>query len=360
MKFSDFSDKTLVSSIVKRLHKIAPQGNKTYTLMEVCGTHTMAFFRFGVKYMMPKSIRVVAGPGCPVCVTPQALIDTAIELSNYSTILTYGDMFRVPGSQGSLEKAKSTGKDVRIVYSTIEALDIAIKNPEQPFVFLAIGFETTTPATASILVKAKEKNLNNFFILNGHKIIPPAIDALCSTNPNIDGFMMPGHVSAIIGCEPYQIIADKYKIPCVVTGFEAVDILESVLRLVEQINKSESRVENAYSRSVKWEGNTVARNLIYSVFRTSDSEWRGLGCIPGSGLKLNKEFQIFDAIKKFNIKPKTTPSIDKSCRCGDILRGIAEPKECKNFGKRCTPEAPIGPCMVSSEGTCAAYFKYGR
>ncbi|MFA5032820.1 MAG: hydrogenase formation protein HypD [bacterium] len=354
---SKFADMKLIDSLINDLYRIAKQN---YIIMEVCGTHTVAFLKFGLKSLLPKSIRVIAGPGCPVCVTPQKLIDYSISLADYAIIVSYGDIFRVPGSFSSLEKVKSKGKDIRIVYSITEALDIAIDNPKKMVVFLAVGFETTAPATANVLIRAKKLNVNNFFILPGHKLIPPAIEYLCSNGVNANGFMLPGHVSTIIGCSAYQSIVDKYKIPCVVTGFEAIDIVTSIYKLVEQINNNDAKLDNTYSRGVKWYGNPVAKENIATVFRTADSEWRGIGSIPDSGLELNQNFHEFDAMQKFGIKLSDTIIEDNGCRCGDVLLGIIEPEQCVNFGNKCTPEEPIGPCMVSSEGTCAAYFKYGK
>jgi hydrogenase expression/formation protein HypD len=351
------TEEKVVDSIINNLYKIT---NKNYIIMEVCGTHTVAFLKFGLKYLLPKSIRIIAGPGCPVCVTPQKLIDYSIALSEYAIIVSYGDIFKVPGSFSSLEKVKSTGKDIRVVYSITEALDIAIHNPQKMVVFLAVGFETTTPATANILIKTKKLKINNFFILPGHKLIPPAIEYLCSNGVNANGFMLPGHVSTIIGCAAYQNIVDKYKFPCVVTGFEVIDIVTSVHKLVEQINNNDAQLDNAYSRGVKWYGNTIAKENMATVFKVVDSEWRSIGYIPNSGLELNEEFCKFDAMQKFGVKLPDIVIEDNFCKCGEVLLGIIVPEQCENFGNKCTPESPIGPCMVSSEGTCAAYFKYGN
>lgn len=355
MKFLDeFADKNLTQKLIKKIRTLV---NKECTLMEVCGTHTMAMFRFGIRGMLPDEVRVIAGPGCPVCVTPQEMIDKTIAVAEGNIITTYGDMFRVPGSYSSLEKERAQGKDVRIVYSAQDALNIAVKNSKKQVIFLAIGFETTAPATAVTIRQAKEKRVKNFSILCAHKLIPPAMEALCQGELNIDGFICPGHVSTIIGEKPYQKIVDNYKVPCVITGFEPLDMLEGIYALLNQINKSEARVENAYKRAVRKEGNTTAQKIVNEIFRGADSGWRGLGVIPQSGLILRDEFTDFDAEKRFDIK--IDPVVEHpGCRCGEILCGTINPPECTNFGTNCTPESPLGPCMVSSEGTCAAWFKY--
>ncbi|MDI6840200.1 MAG: hydrogenase formation protein HypD [bacterium] len=360
MKFIDeFANKEVATGIINQINKIA---TKKCTLMEVCGTHTMALFRFGIRDILSNNINVVAGPGCPVCVIPQEMIDKVIELASSAVIATYGDMFRVPGSRSSLEKERAKGSDVRIIYSAQDALQIAMQNPDKEVVFFAIGFETTTPATAYTLIQAKEKQIDNFFILCGHKLIPPAMETLCQGNLNIHGFICPGHVSTIIGSAPYQEIANRYKVPCVITGFEPLDILEGIYALIRQINTDRADVENAYKRAVRFYGNTLAKEVIDNVFKVVDSNWRGLGVIPGSGLAVRDEFIEFDAEQKFNIHLRQIEPVkpQPGCLCGDILRGVITPPECTNFGTLCTPEEPLGPCMVSSEGTCAAYYKYGK
>lgn len=357
MKFLDeFQNKEIARGLLERIRELC---DGKVTLMEVCGTHTMALFKFGIRSLLPSQLNVVAGPGCPVCVTPQSAIDKAIRLSDKATIVTYGDMYKVPGSYSSLEKEKAKGKDIRIVYSPLDALAIAERSPDKEVVFLGIGFETTAPASASTIISTRENGIKNFSLLCVHRLIPPAMKALSNGELNIDGYLCPGHVSTIIGEKPYSAIAQRFNIPCVIAGFEALDILEGIYLLLKQINEGKSYVENGYRRVVRPEGNKLALEVMEKVFEIADSEWRGLGWIEKSGLVLKGEFNDFDAEKKFDIKiakPRPRPG----CICGEILKGLKIPSECKNFGSKCTPDEPLGPCMVSSEGTCAAYYKYAR
>ncbi|MCK4352965.1 hydrogenase formation protein HypD [candidate division WOR-3 bacterium] len=355
MKFVDeFQDKEIAQGLIKEIENLSL---RDVTIMEVCGTHTMEIGRFGIRSLLPQEVRVIAGPGCPVCVAPQKVIDQAIKLAEVATIVTYGDMYRVPGSYSSLQKEKAKGRDIRVVYSALDALQIAEKETEKEIVFLAIGFETTVPATGSLMLTAKRKEIHNFSILCAHRLIPPAMIALSDGELNVDGYLCPGHVSVIIGEKPYEPIAERFHIPCVIAGFEPIDILMGIYLLLGQIKDNRAEVENGYKRAVRPEGNLEAQALIARVFRTVDSEWRGLGELPASGLALREEFKEFDAEQKFNIEielPKENPD----CICGEILKGLRTPPECTNFGRICTPDEPIGPCMVSSEGTCAAYYKY--
>jgi len=334
---------------------------KTIKLMEVCGTHTMAIARSGIKRLLPDNIRLISGPGCPVCVTAQADIDKAIEIAGKSGVImtTFGDMMRVPGSRTSFARIKGDGADIRVVYSCLDALSIAKENPSQKVVFMGVGFETTSPTIASTILEAKKQGLKNFFVLSYFKLVFPALEAIItSRDVNIDGFICPGHVSVITGTGPYNLLAKRYKKPCVITGFGDTDVIRGIRRLVDQVNKGEGRVEIEYDRVVDEEGNSEARKILYSVFEPTHAEWRGIGVLKKSGLKLKKEFKQFDAEKEFDVKiPK--PVKNKGCLCGRILQGIKSPDECKLFRKACTPENPIGPCMVSSEGTCAAYYRYG-
>ena len=322
----------------------------------------MAVARAGIKKLLPDGVRLVSGPGCPVCITPEGDIDRAIEISRIKDVImtTFGDMMRVPGSRGSLEDMKMKGYDIRVVYSCLDALNIARENSRKRVVFMGIGFETTSPTVASTILEAKKEKIRNFFVLSNFKLIFPAMNAISKSNRlKIDGFICPGHVSVITGSSPYEKIAKRYKKPCVITGFDTVDILKGIKRLVKQIKNHKYKVEIEYKRAVKKEGNKTAKQILNSVFEEENAEWRGLGVIKKSGLKLKEKYRDFDGKKKFKVKlPKITPK--KSCICGEVIQGIKTPKECKLFRKTCTPRKPIGPCMVSSEGSCAAYYKYGE
>jgi len=327
--------------------------------MEVCGTHTVAIFRNGIKEMLPPNIKLISGPGCPVCVTPIRNIDEIVALSrdNDFIITTFGDMIRVPGSTANLEKEKANGANIRIVYSTLDALEVARNNSSKKVVFMGVGFETTSPTIAGAILKAEKEKIDNFFVLSVAKIIPPAMQALLESGEvDIDGFICPGHVSAIIGSRPYEFIAYQYGIPSVVGGFEPLDILQAIFMLIKQIEGDRAEIEIQYQRVVKPEGNKIALEKLNRVFKVVDSEWRGIGKIPLSGLEIREEYKQFNA-RKFNVpveKAKEFPG----CRCGEVLRGIIIPPECPLFRKVCTPEDPKGACMVSSEGTCAAHYKY--
>ena len=358
MKFIDeFRDRKLATRLMDRINniKIDPCG-----LMEVCGTHTVAIFRYGLRDLLPEGVRLISGPGCPVCVTSQDDIDRIIAISEIKGVIvaSFGDMLKVPGTSSSLEKEKAKGRDIRVVYSPRDSLDIARKNENREVVFLGIGFETTAPTIASCILEAKEEGLKNITFLVSHKLIPPAMRALMEMGEvRIDGFICPGHVSAIIGSNPYRDIAEGYNVPCVVSGFEPLDMLQSILMLLMQIENNEHKVEIGYIRAVHSDGNRLAQKVMDNVFEVSNAKWRGLGLIRNSGLRLRGEFAGFDALLRFE------PNIEESrehpaCRCGEVLRGIIEPSQCKLFRKRCTPERPYGPCMVSSEGTCATYYKY--
>jgi len=330
-------------------------------LMEVCGTHTMAIARSGIKKLLPSEIELISGPGCPVCVTAQTDIDRAIEIAGIEGIImtTFGDMLRVPGTRKSLEEVKRDGADVRVLYSCLDALEIARDNPDKEIVFMGIGFETTSPTIASTILMAEKEDINNFSVLSNFKVLFPALAILASsTRTQVDGFICPGHVSVITGSLPYERIAKRYKKPCVITGFGDNDILKGIQRLVEKIKASSYNVEIEYKRVVKREGNIEARQVLSSVFNTRDSEWRGIGIIKKSGLKIRSRYREFDAESKFKVN-LAKPRQIKGCICGEVLQGIRSPKDCRLFKKGCTPRKPIGPCMVSSEGTCAAYYKYG-
>jgi hydrogenase expression/formation protein HypD len=329
--------------------------------MEFCGGHTVTIFRYGIRQALPKTLEMVSGPGCPVCVTANADLDKAIALSRIPEVIitTFGDMLKVPGSHSSLEEAKASGADVRTVYSTTDALKIARENPDRSVVFLGIGFETTAPTVAASILKAEEAGMGNYYVLAMHKLCPPAIRAILdSGETRLEGLICPGHVSAIIGAHPWELVAHDYHIPCVISGFEPLDILQAVSMLVMQVEKQEARVEIAYRRGVRPEGNPEALRIMDAVFEPGPAQWRGLGKIDDSGLKLRSKYQRFDAELAFDIvtEPAQEP---QGCLCGEILRGVSSPLECPLFGKACTPEHPVGPCMVSSEGSCSAFYLYG-
>ena len=330
------------------------------SLMEVCGTHTMAIARSGIRNLVPPNLKLLSGPGCPVCVTAQGDIDSVIELVREPgiTLLTFGDMMRVPGTESSLQEERSRGADVRVVYSPLDALTAAKSLPDREVVFLGIGFETTAPAVGITVEEAMENDIHNFSLFSLHKLVPPALELIFSDPEiNVDGLICPGHVAAVTGVEPYRLLAEKYGKPCVVTGFEAVDILEGVVMLLRQLHQDEATVEIQYRRVVKKEGNLVAQATLDRVFQATEARWRGLGSIPGTGLKLRSTYEEMDARKKFGVREIEDVPI-KGCACGEVLTGKITPHDCALFGKGCTPLRPIGPCMVSQEGACAAYYRY--
>ncbi len=361
MKYVDeFRNSHVAKKLIKLIEIKALKIKKDVALMEVCGTHTVAMFRYGIRNILPRNIRVISGPGCPVCVTTQEDIDKAIGFSNIrdTIVTTFGDMMKVPGAKSSLQDLKAKGRDIRVVYSTLDALQIARDNKDKSIIHIAIGFETTVPTIAAAILRAKDQKIKNFYIMASHKIIPPALKILVeSAKSKISGFLLPGHVSTIIGPKPYQFLAKKYKTPCVIAGFEAMDILQSINMLLDQIIANVPQVQTQYIRCVHPDGNINARKMISKVFQVGDVKWRGLGLMPKSGLFLRRSFKGFDAMEKFTVKikrPKKT-----ACRCGDVLQGIITPDLCPLFGKICKPTMPIGPCMVSSEGACAAFYRYG-
>jgi hydrogenase expression/formation protein HypD len=334
---------------------------REFRIMEVCGTHTTEFFRTGVKDLFPEGLFLIDGPGCPVCVTPNEYIDRAIEIGRrHRTVLTtFGDMIKVPSSYSSLSKEKAGGMDIRIVYSPMKALEIAEADPGAEVVFLSVGFETTAPAEASVVLEAKKRNIKNFSLLAGNKLTPPAVKALLDAQEvRIDGFILPGHVSAIIGAGAWRFVAEHYDKPCVVAGFDAPDLMMGMLSLIDLVKTGRLEIINQYARVVKEKGNPTALEIMNRVFRKADARWRGIGVIPGSGLEIQDEYADFDALRKFPVSPPE-PKDAKGCRCGELLRGLIIPTDCALWGKACTPEEPVGPCMVSMEGPCAAYYKYG-
>ncbi|MCB2298788.1 hydrogenase formation protein HypD [Clostridium tagluense] len=360
MKFVDeFRNNDYSKKLVEKLNNIS---SEKINIMEVCGTHTMATFRYGIRDILPSNINLISGPGCPVCVTPQSYIDTALTLSQKKDVIiaTFGDMMKVPGEKGSLIKKKAEGADVRIVYSTMDCLMMASRNPFKKIVFLSVGFETTAPMTAVTAIEAKKDNISNLFFLTAHKVVPPVMEALVQEKElKIDGFLLPGHVCAIIGTKPYEFLSVDYNIPGVVTGFEPLDILQGLNTLVRLISKRDYRIKNEYKRIVKTEGNPYALEYLNKAFNIVDSSWRGIGRIPKSGLEFNGEYENFDALKHFKINYKDYDG-SPGCKCGEILKGKIKPIDCPLFKKLCTPENPVGSCMVSSEGTCAAYYRYNK
>lgn len=354
---SGFRDPDVARHLIDELHRLTIAPCK---LMEVCGTHTMAIAKNGLREVMPDTVTLLSGPGCPVCVTANAEIDLAIEIGRQPDVIltTFGDMMKVPGSYSSLSREKADGRDVRIVYSPLDSLTTAEKNPDKHVVFLGVGFETTAPAVALTIREASRRGLENWSALSLHKTVPAALEALVNDpEVQINGFILPGHVSTIIGVEPYRFLAEKYGVPCVITGFEPVDVLQGVYMLAKQLADGRAEVEIGYKRAVMPEGNPSAVAAIEEVFEATDAEWRGIGVIPGTGLMVREEFAHYDARMRIPVTPPEPREI-KGCQCGDVLRGALLPFECKLFGRGCTPEHPIGPCMVSSEGSCAAYYRY--
>lgn len=349
------------SELIEAIHKTSRFLTRKVTFMEVCGTHTMSIFKHGIKSMLPENIRLISGPGCPVCVTPPQYIDQAVEMSKIKDVVicTFGDMIRVPGTNGTLETARADGADVRIAYSPMDCLKAARENPEKTIVFLAVGFETTAPIVGLAVKKAESEGIDNFCILSGLKRLFPALEVLLQSGEiNIDGLICPGHVSAVTGQEPYRFIPEKHKIPCVITGFEAADILMSVYMLSLQVLENRAEVENAYKRAGTQMGNALAIKTMDEIFKAEDDSWRGFGVIPGSGLELSSCCSRKSARIIFDMdRPVWTG--DGSCQCGNIIKGLKVPTDCPLFKKVCTPENPVGACMVSGEGTCAAYYKYG-
>ncbi len=353
----DYRDKDIVRQFVENIRKISKH---EIALMEVCGGHTMAIQKFGIPSLLPESIKLLSGPGCPVCVSSRNFIDHAVALSSLEDVIitTFGDLIRVPGSTTSLDKEKADGAKVRIVYSILDALQIARENPDKKIIFPGIGFETTAPGTALGILKAYQENIKNFYLLSSHKIMPPAMNALIDEGIKINGYIAPGHVSTITGSKIYDEVSEKHKVGCVISGFEPVDLLKAIYLLVKQHEENKPAVEIAYTRAVTREGNLKAQQAMNEVFRLDADWWRGLGILKNSGLKLKDKYKNFDAE---NIPVKVEPTKeDKGCICGEILKGLKTPKDCNLFAKACTPQNPVGACMVSHEGACHAYYRYNR
>lgn len=350
-----------MKKMLDELHKLVDGIARPLKLMEVCGTHTVEIFRHGIRDVIPRTVTLLSGPGCPVCVTSVQDVDAAIAIAKAPGVImaTFGDMMRVPGGKESLLEARSEGADVRVLYSPLDALSLARKEANKEIVFFATGFETTSPLIAATVAQAAAEGIKNFSVYTAHKLVPPALQALLdSPDVLVDGFILPGHVSTIIGKKPYEFVAARYGKPSVITGFDAKDIIEGILMIVRQIAQKRAIVEIQYRDVVKEEGNPKAVALLDQYFTPADAYWRGIGCIPKSGLQLRETFAAFDANKKFQ-PPVSTSKEPELCSCGDILRGVKIPTECPLFGTGCTPENPVGPCMVSTEGSCAAYYKYG-
>jgi hydrogenase expression/formation protein HypD len=360
MKYIDeFRDPGLARRLLAR---IEARSRRPVRLMEFCGGHTHAIFRYGLRQMLPPTVELRSGPGCPVCVTASADLDWAIALAKLPGVIltTFGDMLKVPGSRGSLQTARAEGADVRIVYSTLDALQIAGENLGRSVVFLGVGFETTAPTVAASIVEAAAKGLENFFVFSLHKLTPPATRAILDAGEvRLSGIIGPGHVTTVIGSDAWQFLPRDYSVPVAVAGFEPLDILQAVAELVEIAEAGHPELVNVYSRSVRPEGNRTARSVMERVFDVSEAEWRGLGRVPASGLTLRPEYARFDAAAAFPVE-LDPPQEPGGCRCGDVLRGAVEPPDCSLFRRVCTPAQPVGPCMVSAEGACAAWYRYGE
>lgn len=366
LDLSGFRDPKLGRELIDVIDELAPKAlancNGHINLMEVCGTHTVALARAGIRSVLPAGIKLVSGPGCPVCVTANKDIDTVIALSRLENVIitTFGDMTRVPGSTSSLNEEKAAGHDIRIVYSPLDGLRCAQENPDKDVIFVGVGFETTTPLIASTIRRAKMLGIDNFSIFAAHKTVPHTLEVLvCDPEVDITALILPGHVSTIIGRKPYEFLARDYGIPGVIMGFEPIDLLSGIALLLKMLAEGKAEVLNDYRRGVMDEGNVAAQETIDETFELCGAEWRGLGFIENSGYALREEYARYDAVKRF--APQVEPTIEpKGCKCGDVLRGIIDPNACPLFGKVCRPEHPVGPCMVSSEGSCAAFYKYLR
>jgi hydrogenase expression/formation protein HypD len=360
MKYlSEYRDVELVNELVNDIKAIV---TRPWTIMEVCGGQTHSLVKNGILQMLPQQVTMVHGPGCPVCVTPISIIDEAVALSMRPDVIlcSFGDMLRVPGSEKSLLEAKALGADVRIVYSPLEAVKLAKENPDREVVFFAVGFETTAPANALSVIQAAKSNIKNYSILASHVLVPPAMEAILSDpETTVNAFLAAGHVCTIMGIDEYFPIAEKYKVPIVVTGFEPVDLLQGIYMAVKQLEEGRFEVENQYARVVQREGNLLAKEAIDKVFEVSDRDWRGIGTIPSSGWEVGSEYKRFNARTKFNLQP-TEEKENKNCIAGEIMKGKKKPFDCPLFGKACNPEHPQGAPMVSSEGSCAAYYHYSN
>ena len=365
MKFIDeFRDQALVKDLTRRLGALAAFTETPATVMEVCGTHTMAAARFGLKTLLPPGVELISGPGCPVCVTDQSDLDAFLALGTEPgvVLVSFGDMLRVPGTHTSLEGLRAQGAEVRVVYSPLDAVELARQTPDQHLVFFGVGFETTMPATALAIQTAAHYGLDNFSVCCVHKTMPAALKALLSSGEvRVSGLLCPGHVTTIIGTGAYDFIPAEFGLPCAVTGFEPVDMLLGIESLLGQLNEGKAVVDNVYTRAVQVPANPRARELLAEVFAPEDAAWRGLGVIPGSGVRIRGPYARFDARARFpQVWERLTPPPPSACRCGEVLRGVLRPAACPLFAKACTPAQPLGPCMVSTEGACAAAYRYER
>ncbi len=356
-----FSDPDLCKGLLKKLDVLMGEYSRPLRFMEVCGTHTVSIFRSGLRSLLPTSITHLSGPGCPVCVTHDREVAAYLQLAEKPGVIiaTFGDLMRVPGPGGkNLKEAQARGAKVEIVYSPHDALTLAQNNPAAKVVFLGVGFETTAPTVAATVQMARAKNINNFYILSFHKLVPPALRILLAGDEaDIDAFLLPGHVSTVLGIEPYRFVASEFNKPGIIGGFDPADILQSLLLMLEMIMGGKADIINQYSRAVADQGNPKARRIMDEVFETGDALWRGIGSVPQSGLFMRAPYAAFDAWKEFDLTLPDVPEI-KGCKCGAVLKGQMMPNDCPLFGKACTPAKPVGPCMVSTEGSCAAYFKY--
>lgn len=343
-------------SLIEKINTLAA-GKKNLRFMEVCGTHTVSIFRAGIRNILPTNVELVSGPGCPVCVTNDDFIDKAVAYSKIPNIIiaTFGDMLKVPGSRTTLAEESASGANVKVIYSPLDCLKIAAENPDKKIIFLAVGFETTAPTAAATILSARNSGLKNLFFLSAQKLVPPALKMLMADPAvKVDGFLLPGHVAVVTGTKVFEFL----KIPAVVAGFEAEEILLAVINLLKQIDEGRAEISNEYKSVVKAEGNIAAKNILYQVYEEVDADWRGLGKIPNSGLKVRDEFADFDIEKVLPLEIETAKK-NTACRCGEVLRGICKPTDCKLFGKACQPLHAVGSCMISVEGVCAAWFKYG-
>ena len=366
MKYLDeYRDPGAAKALVERIHRTASQIPREIKIMEICGSHTVAIFKTGIKSLLPSNVTLISGPGCPVCVTAMPDMDRMIALpgraGNDPVIATFGDMLRVPGAWSSLEKEKANGADVRVTASPLDAVQWADENPGREVVFLGVGFETTSPTIAAAVKRARKTGIRNFSVYASFKLLPPALKALLeSPQSNLDGFLCPGHVSVMLGSDAYRPYAEKYGKPCAITGFEPLDILLGISEVLVQLAKETHEVVNTYGRAVSAQGNTTAMDLLFRVYEPADAPWRGLGIIPDSGLAFSEKYGEFDAMNRFELQDVPTGDDPVECGCASVLTGVLSPPDCPLFDNGCTPEAPVGSCMVSSEGSCAAWYRYGR
>jgi len=361
-KLTKAEERAFAKELVQKIGELAATTGRKLRFMEVCGTHTVAIFRAGLRQILPDSVELVSGPGCPVCVTPDDYMEKAIAYAQRDDVIiaTFGDMLKVPGSKSSLNEAKTNGADIRIVYSPMDSIQIAKDNPDKKVIFLAVGFETTAPTAAATVLAAEQQGISNLYMLSAQKLVPPVMEALLNDEEvHVDGFILPGHVSVVTGTGVYEPVISKYHVPGVVTGFEPLQILRGLYRLVQQVVNGEAKVENEYTDVVKPEGNPVSMAITSRVYAPCDTGWRGMGIVPLSGLKMKAEYARFDIEQVLPVEVETVTK-KTACRCGEVLRGIVTPKECPLFGKACVPTHAIGPCMVSVEGVCAAWYKYGQ